>query len=207
MSFLKKTLPFFSYVFHPIFISIYGLFVYLLVSPNVFYTPINQVYITVIQVLILTLLLPISLYFLLVSIGIVSSFTEATLKERRIPITIQALLLFVLIKWSLVLNDLPELYYFYLGGFLSSLIVLISVLLKFKASLHMIGISSLVTFMYSLCLFHDLPIVNSLAFTIVCAGAVASSRLYMKSHTPIELIVGMLIGIIPQVSLWYFWTL
>lgn len=205
MSVLKKVLPIFSYIYHPIFISIYGTLFYFLVSPSYDYIPLNRVYLILIQVIILTLLLPLSLYFLLVSLGIISSFTEASLKERRIPLAIQAFLLFFLLKFSVSLDELPELYYFFLGGFLSSVIALTLVLLKFKASLHMIGISSLAVFIFGLAALYELPLVNSVALSIICIGLVASSRLYMKSHTNIELLVGLLIGIISQVSLWYFW--
>jgi len=205
MQLLKKTLPVFSYIYHPIFISIYGTLFYFLVSPSYEFNPLNRVYLILIQVAILTLLLPLSLYFLFVSLGIISSFTEASIKERRVPITIQAFLLFFLLKFSVSLEELPELYYFFLGGFLSSVMALICVLMKFKASLHMIGISSLATFIFGLATLFELPLVNSVALSIVCVGLVASSRLYMKSHTNIELLVGLLIGIFSQVVLWYFW--
>ncbi len=205
MSILKKVLPIFSYIYHPIFISIYGTLFYFLVSPSYDYIPISKVYLILIQVTILTLLLPLSLYFLFVSLGIISSFTEASLKERKIPITIQVLLLFFLLKLNISLEELPELYYFFLGGFISSLLALFSVLIKFKVSLHMIGISSLSAYIFSLATIYEIPLVNSVALSIICVGLVASSRLYMKSHTEIELLVGLLIGIFSQVSLWYFW--
>lgn len=202
---LKKILPIFSYIYHPIFISIYGTLFYFLVSPSYDYIPLNSVYLILIQVAILTVLLPLSLYFLFVSIGVISSFTEASLKERRIPLTIQAVLLFFLLKFSVSLDELPELYYFFLGGFLSSILALTSVLLKFKASLHMIGISSLATFIYGLATIFELSLVNSVASSILIVGLVASSRLYMKSHTNIELVIGTLIGILCQTGLWVFW--
>jgi hypothetical protein len=37
-------------------------------------------------------------------------------------------------------------------------------------------------------------------------GVVASSRLIMKAHTNNELFIGSLVGIIPQVVLFYFWV-
>jgi acid phosphatase family membrane protein YuiD len=36
-------------------------------------------------------------------------------------------------------------------------------------------------------------------------GFVASSRLEMKAHTPKELVIGLLLGIIPQMLLLGFW--
>jgi hypothetical protein len=205
MNRLAKILPIFSYIFHPIFISIYGALFYFLISPNSQYLVKNQIYLILFQVIILTLLLPLSLFFLMVSLGYISSFTEASLKERRLPITIQAVLLFFLIRFNHNLTELPELYYFFLGGFFSSILAFICVLAKFKASLHMIGISSLAAFIYGLMFFNNLSIINSVAFSVICIGFVASSRLYMKSHTNFELFIGTLIGLVPQVSLWYFW--
>lgn len=201
---LVKCLPAFSYIFHPIFVSLYGTLFYFLIVENFAYER-TTLYLTLIQVSILTVLLPLALFFLLVSVGIVKSFTEASIKERRLPIAIQALLLFVLLKFSVSLDFIPELYLYFFGGLISAVIALLAILMKHKASLHMIGISALTTFIYFLCLHYELPFLNTLAFTVVCIGLVGSSRLYMKSHTPIELLTGCMIGIFPQFILWNYW--
>ena len=200
---LKKILPVFSYIFHPIFVSIYGALFYFLVTRSFFYD--SQIYVTLIQVVILTLLLPLSIYFLFRSLGVVSSFTEATLKERQMPIAVQAILLLVLLKFSISKEITTELFYFFLGGLISLILVLASVILKFKASLHMIGISALTAFVYGLSSYYQLPFVNLFAFCIVCMGLVASSRLYMKAHTYPELLVGIIIGLTPQLFLYRYW--
>lgn len=200
---LKKILPIFSYIFHPIFVSLYGALFYFLITQTFFTS--SQIYVTLLQVTILTLFLPLSIYFLLKSLGAVTSFTEATLKERRMPIAIQAVMLLVLLKFSVSREVTVELYYFFLGGLFSGILALASVLLKFKASLHMIGITALTAFTYGLSIYYKLPFVNLFAFSIVCMGLVASSRLYMKAHNYLELIVGLLIGLVPQVILYRFW--
>lgn len=200
---LKKILPLFSYLFHPLFISMYGVLFYFLVTHRYFYA--SQMYVLLIQVGILTLLLPLSIYFLFRSLGVMTSFTEATLTERRMPIAIQGLLFVLLINFSLSKEITTELYYFFLGGLISTVLVLTAVILKFKASLHMIGISSLTAFIFGLSSYYELPFVNVFAFCIVCMGLVASSRLYMKSHTYLELIVGMSIGLAPQLFLFRYW--
>ena len=200
---LKKILPVFSYIFHPIFVSLYGTLFFFLIANSFFYN--SQIIVTLIQVTILTLLLPLSMYFLFRSLGVVSSFTEASISERKMPIAVQAILLFVLIKFSVSRDTIAELYFFFLGGFLSSVIVLASVILKFKASLHMIGISALTCFIFGLSMYYQMPFVNLVAFSIVCVGLVASSRLYMKAHTYPELIAGMIIGAGPQLFLYQYW--
>ena len=200
---LKKLLPVFSYIFHPIFVSLYGTLFFFLITNSFFYN--SQIIVTLIQVTILTLLLPLSMYFLFRSLGVVSSFTEASISERKMPIAVQAILLFILIKFSVSKDTVAELYFFFLGGFLSSVIVLASVILKFKASLHMIGISALTCFIFGLSMYYQMPFVNLVAFSIVCVGLVSSSRLYMKAHTYPELIAGMIIGAGPQLFLYQYW--
>jgi hypothetical protein len=199
----KKCLPIFSYIFHPIFSSIYGTLFFFGIAKNYFNNP--QIYITLIQVTILTVLMPLSMYFLFRSLGLLSSFTEASIAERRMPIAIQAILLFVLIKYSISKEMFTELYYFFLGGLLSTLVVLSAVLLKFKASLHMIGISALTAFIYGLSVYYQLPFTYLIGICIICMGLVASSRLYKKAHTPIELIAGIFIGMVPQLLLFKYW--
>lgn len=198
---IRQFLPIFSYIFHPIFISLYGTLFYFLMIPHIS-TP-NMVYLTLIQVSILTLFLPLALYFLLVSLGHISSFTEASIKERRIPVFIQATLLFGLISMN-KFQFTPDLLSFFIGGFISAVLAFVSILFKYKSSLHMIGISSLTTFVYVMSLQYELPFINIVAFSIVCVGLVASSRLYMNSHTVNELLVGSVIGFVSQYALFYF---
>lgn len=199
----KKILPLFSYVFHPIFISIYGTLFFFFTTQTYQYK--SQFYLTLLQVGILTLLLPISLYYLFMSLGLISSFTEATIKERKLPLLIQATLLLILIKLSASLDNFPELYYFFMGGLLSSIIAYASLYIKTKVSLHMIGICSLATFIYALSIHFQIQLINTISLSTIMIGLVASSRLYMKSHTPFELIIGSLIGIGSQITFWNIW--
>jgi membrane-associated phospholipid phosphatase len=199
----KKILPVFSYIFHPIFISFYGTVFFFSIAKNFYYPP--QIYVTLLQVVIVTLLLPLSMYFLFRSLGMLQSFTEASLKERQMPIAIQSILLFLLVKYSISKEVFTELYYFFLGGLISAVLVLAAVFLKFKASLHMMGISALTAFIYGLSNYYEGSLTYSIGLCILFMGCVASSRLYKKAHTPIELVAGILLGMLPQVALMAYW--
>ena len=193
----------FSFIFHPIFISIYGALLYFLFTEN-FKMHVAEVYLSFLQIFILTILLPLSFYMLLRTLKKVKSFTEATIEERRIPIFIQLILLYCLLKFTVLETHFPELYKFFQGGFISAFLVFISVFFRFKASLHMIGITSLFVFTVFFTNYLEIEAVDTLAYLIMCMGFVASSRLYMKAHTPIELVIGILIGGIPQVLVWFY---
>lgn len=200
---IKNILPVFSYIFHPIFISIYGSLYYFFIT-NGFYNP-AQMYVMLIQISILTLFLPLSIYFLFRTLGVVSSFTEASLKERQMPIAIQAVLLVFLIKFSITKEVSTPLFYYFLGGLISAVLALLFVLMRFKVSLHLIGISALTIFIYGIGSYYQFSSVNIIAVFVILMGLVASSRLYMKAHTPKELIAGTLVGSVPQFILFSYW--
>jgi hypothetical protein len=200
---LKKILPVFSYIFHPIFISFYGVLLYLWLSKTNLNSSITII--LLIQVIILTVLLPLSIYYLMKATGHIISFTEASIKERKIPILLQAIFLFILIQFSEFVTELPSIYYFFFGGLIASLCALLFTIFNFKVSLHMIGVNILLAYTIGLGVYLNVSIISLIALLIVVVGGVASSRLYMKSHTVEELIAGTIIGLFSQIILRQFY--
>jgi hypothetical protein len=202
---MKRILPLFSYVFHPLLTSVYATLFYFVVTQNFFYQ--HEIYLVFIQVLILTLLLPVSIYYLLSSLGLLKSKMQLDKKERRLPLACHAVLLFILIKQSFSVLVIPELYYFFVGSLVSTMLALTLALFNYKASLHMIGVTLLTFFVVSISIYYHMALLSLVAFFIVCIGFTASSRLDAKAHTYDELILGFLLGALPQVGLWYIWLL
>lgn len=157
------------------------------------------------QIVILTILIPITLYFLLRSLGKVDSIMVTDIGQRRFPLVAQALLFFLILQQSIPMHHTPELYFFFLGAFLTTILSLISVFLRFKSSLHMAGMGGLVFFVIGLSLHNVVNIVNTVAFLFAISGLVAASRLQMRAHSQPELWVGFLLGMVPQLLLWSFW--
>ncbi|WP_326281129.1 hypothetical protein [Tamlana sp. 2201CG12-4] len=73
--------------------------------------------------------------------------------------------------------------------------------MKFKASIHMIGISGLFMFFIALSIHFSININGTLAIMAVIIGAVATSRLHVNAHNSKELVMGLFIGVIPQLVL------
>ena len=65
----------------------------------------------------------------------------------------------------------------------------------------MIGVAALFGFIINLGIYYSLNLIVLLSIVVVLMGHVASSRLYMKSHTIIELIAGTFVGISTQLIL------
>jgi hypothetical protein len=200
---MKKLLPFASYLFHPNFISIYAALIYFAATKN-FYVS-SEIYLYLIQIVIITILIPITLFFLLLSLGKIDSIMVENIGQRKIPLLINASLLLLLIHKSITITNLPELYFFFLGGAISTLIALIAIYLHTKVSLHMIGITALTSFIFGISLNNQTDLTYTLSFFVASIGWVASSRLVLKAHTIKELSLGCIGGLLPQVILWQFW--
>lgn len=164
-----------------------------------------QKYLLLIQVGIILIFIPIAAFYLLRTLGKANSFMLSEVRQRRIPLAIQAFLIGLLIYQSLRIDIIPELFFFFCGGFLSTLIAFFLSLAHTKASLHMIGISSLTFFVIGLSLQQSQNALPIIAALFLIHGLIASSRLQMHAHSGRELLIGLLVGMLPQIMLWYFW--
>lgn len=200
---MKKILPFFSYCFHPIFIPLFGTFFYVLFDTT--YLVLPQYLILFLQIIIVTILLPIAFFYLLRTFGKIENVMLSDISQRKIPLLLQAMLFAVLIEKSITIDRFPSLYFFFIGGLLSTLVAFLLLYAKIKASIHMIGISSLTAFIIGLSIHNQINTINTVAFFIIINGLVGSSRLVMKAHSNKELLIGFLCGMIPQTALLYYW--
>jgi hypothetical protein len=137
--------------------------------------------------------------------GLVDSIEFYEISQRKIPLVIMCFLVVLLVKKSITVEHFPEFHFFFLAGLLSSLLALILLFFKVKASLHMLAISSFTLFVIGLSIHNQTRTIYCIAFLVLINGFVASSRLEMNAHTPKELVIGSLLGIIPQLLLIVFW--
>lgn len=157
------------------------------------------------QVIIITFLLPMAFFYLLRTFGKIDSIMLSDISQRKIPLLLQIMLFTVLIEKSIPIDRFPPLYFFFVGGLCSVIIAFGLLYIKTKASIHMIGISSLTVFIIGLSISNEVNAINLISIFVLINGAVASSRLEMEAHNNKELAIGFLCGILPQVGLLYFW--
>lgn len=200
---MKKILPLFSYLFHPLFIPVYTALFYFFFYGSYYTNP--EIYFAVFQIVIITILLPILFFFVLRTTGKVDSVMISEISQRKIPLVIQCFLTILLVRKSITLDHFPEFHFFFLGGLLSTVLALVLLFFRTKASLHLVAISALTVFIIGLSIHNQTRNINLIAFLVLMNGVVASSRLEMKAHTPKELVVGFLLGVIPQLLLLHLW--
>lgn len=200
---MKKILPIFSYLFHPIFIPVYAALIYFFGNDSYLSNP--EKYLAVFQIVIITIVIPVLIYFFLRARKQVDSIMISDISQRKTPLIILCFLTILLIRKSITIEQFTELYFFFLGGLFSTFTALILLFFKTKASLHMVAISALTIFSIGLSIHNQTQNINWIALLVLMNGLVASSRLVMNAHTAKELVIGFILGIIPQLLLFRFW--
>ncbi len=200
---MNRFLRFGAYALHPLLMPLLGVILYFVFTPR--YVDFDLLRAKVFVVAIITILIPIIIFFLLKNLGVINSIHLETTKERKIPLMIQCILLLLIIKLVFDPYDNPELYYFFVGILFSAIAALLMIILKVKVSLHQIGIAGVTMFLIVLSIHFKINVLIWISLFFFLNGWVASSRLHTQSHNYLEIIFGFFIGLIPQIVMVNFW--
>ena len=201
---MNRLLTSVSYIFHPLFIPFLGVCLYYSFTYN--YHTVEYIQSRVFQLFILTILIPLLILRVLKKLQLSSSLMMENVKERRFPYIIGVALNLYITQYIFKESIALELHYFFAGITFSSITFLILSFLNYKASLHAAAISGLTMFIAALSIHLQLNLIILISLLIFCNGLVASSRLHLKAHTTIELLIGFLIGLAPQFMMMVYWV-
>jgi hypothetical protein len=176
-----------------------GTVLYYAVTPK--YIDPQFVRVEVFAIVILTILIPIVVFFLLKNLKVVETIYLRDVKERKFPLMIQCILLLLILKTVFDPYDDPELYYFFVGILFSAFSALVMVFFKLKVSLHQMGVGGLLVFLVGLSVHFKINLLLTISFFLFVNGWVASSRLNNEAHTYPELLTGLFLGALPQLIL------
>lgn len=200
MDYILKSI---SFIFHPVIMPLLGVLFYFSRTPRFIPEPIRDA--KIFSITVLTLILPILIFFLLKTIKVAKSIYLETAQERILPLSINCAIIALVIYRVLPSNEIVELYYFFIGILCSTIACLILAVLKFKASIHMIAATGFFMFAVALSIHFKININGTIALMCVILGAIASSRLHLKAHNNAELLIGFFVGLIPQLFALNFW--
>lgn len=200
---MKTFIKSFSYLFHPLIMPFLGVMIYFGITPK--FVPPPFLYAKVFALVILTIVVPILFYYLLKNLKLASSIFLSDVRERRIPLLCHIALTLAILKLIINGYEFPELYFFFLGILTSAVACFIAAFLRFKVSLHMVGISGVLLFVVGLSLHYNSNLLSLIALLVFATGGAASSRLQARAHTNLELIVGTLIGGLAQFFIFPYW--
>lgn len=191
----SKIASFISILLHPLFITFYGILL-LFVYTDFQYIFARHFAWFMIPVFIFSCLIPALSIFLLKKAGYISNYGLDRKEERLLPFLITFMSYLVLY------------FYFYKAGlynwFLSVLLVPLILLLivgtvnlYWKISAHMTSIGALLGTVFSVS--YNIKGLNPYGLfiiLIILAGALGVSRLVLRKHTPAQVYIGFLIGLV-----------
>ena len=199
---MRHFLSIVSYLFHPLFIPIGGTILYFIVAP---YSTLEVQSGNILPIFILTVIIPIIFFLILKNLGVIHSIFLPTVEERKYPLYISCIL-FLMILYKVIPNNyVHELFYFFTGLLTATGTALILLFLKFKTSMHLLGMGSILMFMIGLSIHFEVNITLAISLFVLFTGLVTTSRLYLKAHNKVELLIGFLIGCCSQLIILKYW--
>lgn len=183
-----------SIVLHPVLMPTYALY-FLLNHSTYFETTTSHFEKSALYSIILlnTLLLPVLISYILVKRGWIHSFEMAKREERVIPYISNAILLVV--AYYMMRNlMLPKIFYLMILGAAASVTIAVIINLKWKISIHMIGIGAIVGTFFGLSTFILVDLRFPILIAIIIAGLLGSARLTLGAHSSMQIYAGFFIG-------------
>jgi hypothetical protein len=190
----------FSYVFHPLFIPVYVTWFIAFIHPGYFAGfAVSQRWWIVLRIAYSMVFFPAITVFLLKGLGFIDSVFLKSQKDRIIPYIACGIFYF----WAYLVfknqpNITPVLTAFTFAVFLSSSAALLANI-RMKVSMHAIGMGGLIGIFLIIMQQNTMLMSWPLSLAFLLSGLVCTSRLVVSDHTPKEIYVGLLLGILCQV--------
>lgn len=191
-----------SYIFHPLFVPFGGTVLYFTLAPH---SSLEMQSGNILPIFILTIIIPIIFFLILKNIGVIHSIFLPTLQERKYPLYISCIIFLMILYRVIPNNYVNELFFFFTGLLTATVTTLVLLFFKFKTSMHLLGMGSILTFLIALSIHFEINITLAIAMFTLFTGLVTTSRLYLKAHSKNELLIGFLVGCCSQLIILKYW--
>ncbi len=183
-----------SITLHPVLMPTYALF-FLLHHSTYFETTTSPYEKSALYSIIIlnTLVLPVLISYILLRRGWIHSFEMAKREERVIPYISNAILM-VVAYYMMRSLMLPKIFYLMLLGAAGALVFAIIINLKWKISIHMIGIGAITGTFFGLSNFMMVDLRFPILISLLIAGLLGSARLTLGAHSSLQIYAGFFVG-------------
>lgn len=192
-----------SVLFHPLFIPVYISWFLLYNTPIFAGFPQGEKILLLVRFFVMYTVFPLVTILLAKGLGFVQSIYLRTQKDRIIPYVACGLYYFWM--WYVLRNqpEFPrELVMLALAIFIASSAGLMANS-YLKVSMHAISIGVMIAFMFIFSFLTDAHLGVFLSVALFVAGIVCTARLINSDHYPVEVYLGLLLGVIAQVVCYY----
>ena len=183
-----------SIVLHPVLMPGYALYFLLHFSTYFAYTTQPKEKLALYSIVFLnTLILPLAISYFLLKRGWIHSFEMEKKEERIIPFISNAILMLIAYYMMRKLM-LPKVFDLLILGAAASVVLAVIINLKWKISIHMIGIGGIVGTFFGLSAFMLVDLRIPILFCLVLSGLLGSARLTLGAHQPLQIYAGFFLG-------------
>ncbi len=187
---------FLSLVLHPVLMPTYALLLIFRQSTYFANTVNPNAKMILFMIIILnTFLLPVIISYILVKKGWIKSLEMEKREERLIPY-VSNLLLLLIATFMIYKLRLPRIFFLLTLGAAAALSLAVIINIKWKISIHMIGIGALVGTFFGLSSFLLVDLRIAIIVFLLIAGLLGTARLTLNSHRPSQIYAGFILGFV-----------
>ena len=182
-----------SIVLYPMLMPVYGISLFCLAMKQL---PATYIWFCLIGTVILTLIIPIILLLILKYRGQIDSLQIEDPTQRTLPYIYT---LFCYGFWAYFLRGTLQLPVFLLLVVIGAIIALLAVTIinrKWKISAHLTGIGGLLGGICSFALNYSVLPLGLIMGVLALSLLLMYARLYLKAHTPMQVVCGFLLGLL-----------
>jgi hypothetical protein len=189
-----KFAHFLSVILHPVLMPTYALLLIFRESTYFSYSVSPEAKIALFAIILLnTLILPVLISYILVKRGWIKSFEMEKREERLIPY-LTNIILILLSSFMIYKLRLPRAFFLLTLGAAAAVTIAVIVNIKWKISIHMVGIGGLIGTFFGLSAFLLVDLRMMIIACLLIAGFLGVARLTLGAHRPSQIYVGFLAG-------------
>lgn len=189
-----RTAKVISIILHPVLMPTYALLLIFKLSNYLDYTTPSPVKLALFLIVVFnTLIMPILISWLLLKKGLIKSFNMDKREERIVPFICNTVLMMIA-YYMISRISIPKIFSLLLLGAAASVVLAILINLKWKVSIHMIGIGGITGMFFGMSTFLLIDLRFPILITVLVAGLIGSARMAMGAHRPAQLYVGFIVG-------------
>jgi membrane-associated phospholipid phosphatase len=190
----KKFAMAISVIFQPIFVPLYSLIILFNADTYITYAVQPEVRKFIFLITFLnTIILPIGVFYYFYRAKLIDSLHMHTAKERSLPF-LTTIVFHLSTFYMFNKAPMPSLFPNLILGAAFSVAVAFVINLKWKVSIHMLGMGGIVGTILGLALRYQVNATELIMALIVLSGIVGYSRLKLDAHTPLQVYVGFVLG-------------
>jgi hypothetical protein len=191
---LKTAANILSWILHPLLMPTYGIALLFHYSPYLSYSIDESIKLYIYAIVFIsTFAVPVLISLFLLRQGMLRSLILNERRERALPFIVTAIS-FLTGYYILKQLPIPKIFYLFLLGALTSLIIALLINYKWKISLHMIGMGGIIGALFAMSQIFLINMMFPIMLWLLLAGTLGTARLSLDSHKPSEIYIGFATG-------------